>query len=161
MVPSWSWGPDADACNAYIAATGQDLIDLFEHAQKNNYAIPAVNCTSNSIINGVMEAAKVGTPCRHLWVGSPEQRSSRLGPEGLLRLCYLTHTTLHVLRHVTNVMYISLPMSLTRRPHPLNAGYLAQAKALSRAPQGVPHCPPLYAYHALMLGHSPSSRRNG
>ena len=39
---------------------GQDLIDLMEHAQQKGYAIPAVNCTSNSIINACMEAAKVG-----------------------------------------------------------------------------------------------------
>lgn len=37
---------------------GQDLIDLMEHAQQKGYAIPAVNCTSNSIINACMEAAK-------------------------------------------------------------------------------------------------------
>ena len=49
---------------------GQDLIDLMEHAQKTGYAIPAVNCTSSSITNAVMEAAKVG-----------EQ------PSGLLRRC--------------------------------------------------------------------------
>ena len=38
---------------------GQDLIDLMQHAQDNKYAIPAVNCTSSSIINAVMESAKV------------------------------------------------------------------------------------------------------
>lgn len=37
---------------------GQDLIDLMQHAQDNKYAIPAVNCTSSSIINAVMESAK-------------------------------------------------------------------------------------------------------
>ncbi|GAX78092.1 hypothetical protein CEUSTIGMA_g5534.t1 [Chlamydomonas eustigma] len=37
---------------------GQDLVDLMQHAQKNGYAIPAVNCTSSSIINACMESAK-------------------------------------------------------------------------------------------------------
>lgn len=37
---------------------GQDLIDLMQHAQDKGYAIPAVNCTSSSIINAVMESAK-------------------------------------------------------------------------------------------------------
>jgi len=37
---------------------GKDLTDLMEHAQVKGYAIPAVNCTSSSIINATMESAK-------------------------------------------------------------------------------------------------------
>lgn len=37
---------------------GADLIDLMADAHKKGYAIPAVNCTSSSIINAVMESAK-------------------------------------------------------------------------------------------------------
>lgn len=37
---------------------GTELIELFAHAQQKGYAIPAVNCTSSSIINSCMEAAK-------------------------------------------------------------------------------------------------------
>lgn len=38
--------------------TGDNLMKLFKHARDNNYAIPAVNCTSSSTINACMEAAK-------------------------------------------------------------------------------------------------------
>eukprot|EP00538_Stauroneis_constricta_P008861 CAMPEP_0119557744 /NCGR_PEP_ID=MMETSP1352-20130426/9305_1 /TAXON_ID=265584 /ORGANISM="Stauroneis constricta, Strain CCMP1120" /LENGTH=399 /DNA_ID=CAMNT_0007604885 /DNA_START=69 /DNA_END=1268 /DNA_ORIENTATION=- len=38
--------------------TGDDLVTLLDHARANNYAIPAVNCTSSSTINAVLEAAK-------------------------------------------------------------------------------------------------------
>lgn len=38
--------------------TGDNLMKLFAHARDNNYAIPAVNCTTSSTINAVMEAAK-------------------------------------------------------------------------------------------------------
>lgn len=58
-------------CNAIAMPTklkagvvhGQDLIELFDHAQSKGYAIPAVNCTSSSITNAVMESAKeMGAP---------------------------------------------------------------------------------------------------
>lgn len=38
--------------------TGDDLLHLLEHARHNGYAIPAVNCTSSSTINAVLEAAQ-------------------------------------------------------------------------------------------------------
>lgn len=38
--------------------TGDDLVKLLKHARENNYAIPAVNCTSSSTANAVLEAAK-------------------------------------------------------------------------------------------------------
>uniref|UniRef100_A0A7S4ADJ3 fructose-bisphosphate aldolase n=1 Tax=Pseudo-nitzschia australis TaxID=44445 RepID=A0A7S4ADJ3_9STRA len=38
--------------------TGDDLVKLMEHARSNNYAIPAVNCTSSSTANAVLEAAR-------------------------------------------------------------------------------------------------------
>jgi fructose-bisphosphate aldolase class II len=38
--------------------TGENLMKLFRHASENNYAIPAVNCTSSSTINAVLEAAR-------------------------------------------------------------------------------------------------------
>lgn len=38
--------------------TGDDVINLFEHARANGYAIPAVNCTSSSTANSCLEAAK-------------------------------------------------------------------------------------------------------
>jgi len=38
--------------------TGDNLIALMDHARDNGYAIPAVNCTSSSTCNAVMEAAK-------------------------------------------------------------------------------------------------------
>mmetsp|Transcript_2245 Transcript_2245/g.8016 ORF Transcript_2245/g.8016 Transcript_2245/m.8016 type:complete len:438 (-) Transcript_2245:316-1629(-) len=37
--------------------TGKDLMNLLEHAKQNGYAIPAVNCTSSSVINACLEAA--------------------------------------------------------------------------------------------------------
>ncbi|KAI8621037.1 hypothetical protein BC830DRAFT_1058683, partial [Chytriomyces sp. MP71] len=38
--------------------TGDDVIKVYKHAQENSYAIPAVNCTSSSTINSVLEAAR-------------------------------------------------------------------------------------------------------
>eukprot|EP00442_Polarella_glacialis_P009645 CAMPEP_0115122512 /NCGR_PEP_ID=MMETSP0227-20121206/46880_1 /TAXON_ID=89957 /ORGANISM="Polarella glacialis, Strain CCMP 1383" /LENGTH=489 /DNA_ID=CAMNT_0002524485 /DNA_START=1 /DNA_END=1470 /DNA_ORIENTATION=+ len=38
--------------------TGQSLIDLLEHAKKEGFAIPAVNCVSSSSINACLEAAR-------------------------------------------------------------------------------------------------------
>lgn len=38
--------------------TGDNLIKLFDHARANGYAIPAVNCSSSSTCNAVLEAAK-------------------------------------------------------------------------------------------------------
>mmetsp|Transcript_10205 Transcript_10205/g.17106 ORF Transcript_10205/g.17106 Transcript_10205/m.17106 type:complete len:401 (-) Transcript_10205:509-1711(-) len=38
--------------------TGDDLVTLLEHARANGYAIPAVNCTSSSTANSVLEAAR-------------------------------------------------------------------------------------------------------
>jgi len=38
--------------------TGDDVLTLFEHARQNGYAIPAVNCTSSSTANSVLEAAR-------------------------------------------------------------------------------------------------------
>eukprot|EP00529_Nitzschia_sp_RCC80_P021776 CAMPEP_0113489150 /NCGR_PEP_ID=MMETSP0014_2-20120614/26382_1 /TAXON_ID=2857 /ORGANISM="Nitzschia sp." /LENGTH=388 /DNA_ID=CAMNT_0000382881 /DNA_START=75 /DNA_END=1237 /DNA_ORIENTATION=+ /assembly_acc=CAM_ASM_000159 len=38
--------------------TGDDLLNLLEHARANNYAIPAVNCTSSSTANACLEAAR-------------------------------------------------------------------------------------------------------
>jgi fructose-bisphosphate aldolase class II len=38
--------------------TGDDLLTLLEHARANSYAIPAVNCTSSSCANAVLEAAR-------------------------------------------------------------------------------------------------------
>jgi len=37
--------------------TGDNLLKLLEHARDNGYAIPAVNCTSSSSCNAVLEAA--------------------------------------------------------------------------------------------------------
>jgi len=37
---------------------GKDLVTLFDHAKANGYAIPAVNCTSSSLINACLLAAK-------------------------------------------------------------------------------------------------------
>lgn len=37
--------------------TGANLLKLFEHARENGYALAAVNCTSSSTINAVLEAA--------------------------------------------------------------------------------------------------------
>jgi len=38
--------------------TGDNLITLLRYARDNNFAIPAVNCTSSSTVNAVLEAAK-------------------------------------------------------------------------------------------------------
>jgi len=38
--------------------TGQDFIDVLNHAKAHGYAIPAVNCTMSPIINACLEAAK-------------------------------------------------------------------------------------------------------
>jgi len=38
--------------------TGDDLLTLLTHARANGYAIPAVNCTSSSTCNSVLEAAR-------------------------------------------------------------------------------------------------------
>jgi len=38
--------------------TGDDLVNLLDHARANSYAIPAVNCTSSSTANAVLEAAR-------------------------------------------------------------------------------------------------------
>lgn len=39
--------------------TGKALRDLLDHAKQNGYAIPAVNCVSNSGINACLEAARL------------------------------------------------------------------------------------------------------
>ncbi|CAB9508184.1 Fructose-bisphosphate aldolase class 2 [Seminavis robusta] len=38
--------------------TGDDLLTLLQHARTEGYAIPAVNCTSSSTANAVLEAAR-------------------------------------------------------------------------------------------------------
>ena len=38
--------------------TGEDTMRLFQHARENKYAIPAVNVTSSSTVNAVLEAAR-------------------------------------------------------------------------------------------------------
>jgi fructose-bisphosphate aldolase class II len=38
--------------------SGQAMMDLLDHAKKNGYAIPAVNCVSSSGINACLEAAR-------------------------------------------------------------------------------------------------------
>lgn len=38
--------------------TGDNLVKLMDHAREHGYAIPAVNCTSSSTCNAVLEAAK-------------------------------------------------------------------------------------------------------
>jgi len=38
--------------------TGENVMKLFKHARDNNYAIPAVNCTSSSSINALLESAR-------------------------------------------------------------------------------------------------------
>ena len=38
--------------------TGQDMIDVLNHARHHGYAIPAVNCTMSPVINACLEAAK-------------------------------------------------------------------------------------------------------
>ncbi|KNC74881.1 fructose-bisphosphate aldolase class 2 [Sphaeroforma arctica JP610] len=42
---------------------GDDVTKVFQYAKNNKFAIPAVNCTSSSTVNAVLEtAAKVGSP---------------------------------------------------------------------------------------------------
>lgn len=44
-------------------ATGDEVQAIFQHAKANNYALPAVNVTSSSTVNGVLEtAAKLKSP---------------------------------------------------------------------------------------------------
>ena len=44
-------------------ATGDEVQAIFAHAKENNYALPAVNVTSSSTVNGVLEAAaKLNSP---------------------------------------------------------------------------------------------------
>jgi fructose-bisphosphate aldolase, class II len=44
-------------------ATGDEVQAIFQHAKVNNYALPAVNVTSSSTVNAVMEtAAKLNAP---------------------------------------------------------------------------------------------------
>ncbi|MGB1038715.1 MAG: class II fructose-bisphosphate aldolase [Bacteroidia bacterium] len=44
-------------------ATGDEVQAIFQHAKDNNYALPAVNVTSTSTVNAVMEtAAKLNSP---------------------------------------------------------------------------------------------------
>ena len=38
---------------------GDEVHDLYRHANENNYAIPAVNVTSSSTVNTVLETAKI------------------------------------------------------------------------------------------------------
>jgi fructose-bisphosphate aldolase class II len=38
--------------------TGENMLKLLDHARSNGYAIPAVNCSSSSTANAVLEAAK-------------------------------------------------------------------------------------------------------
>ena len=39
--------------------TGDDYRAVIDHAKKNGYAIPAVNCTMSTVTNACLEAAKV------------------------------------------------------------------------------------------------------
>jgi len=42
---------------------GQELIDVYEDAKKNGYALPGVNAVGTSSVNGILEtAAKVNSP---------------------------------------------------------------------------------------------------
>ncbi|GGB70562.1 class II fructose-bisphosphate aldolase [Flavobacterium suaedae] len=44
-------------------ATGDQVQEIFKHAKENGYALPAVNVTSSSTVNGVLEtAAKLNSP---------------------------------------------------------------------------------------------------
>ena len=44
-------------------ATGDQVQEIFNHAKKHNYALPAVNVTSSSTVNSVMEsAARLNSP---------------------------------------------------------------------------------------------------
>jgi len=38
--------------------TGQNVVKLFEYAREHQFAIPAINCTSSSTVNAVLEAAR-------------------------------------------------------------------------------------------------------
>ena len=38
--------------------TGQEVTDLFNYANENDFALPAVNVTSSSTVNAVLETAK-------------------------------------------------------------------------------------------------------
>lgn len=38
--------------------TGENVRKLFDHAKENGYAIPAINVTSSSVVNAVLEAAR-------------------------------------------------------------------------------------------------------
>src|SRR5210317_805727 len=51
-------GKIADKVKAGVV-TGSDLQFIFEVAQENNFAIPAVNVVGSSSVNAVMEAAKI------------------------------------------------------------------------------------------------------
>jgi fructose-bisphosphate aldolase class II len=50
----------AETATAFKAGviTGKDFIALLDHAQKHEYAIPAVNCTMSPVTNACLEAAK-------------------------------------------------------------------------------------------------------
>lgn len=44
-------------------ATGREVQEIFKHAKKHGYAIPAVNCVGSNTLNAVMEtAAKLNSP---------------------------------------------------------------------------------------------------
>ena len=44
-------------------ATGRQVQEIFKHAKKHGYALPAVNVIGSNTINGVMEtAAKLNSP---------------------------------------------------------------------------------------------------
>ncbi|KAI8839456.1 fructose-bisphosphate aldolase [Chytriomyces cf. hyalinus JEL632] len=38
--------------------TGDDVMKVYQYAQEHNFAIPAVNCTSSSTVNAVLQAAR-------------------------------------------------------------------------------------------------------
>ena len=39
-------------------ATGRQVQEIFEHAKKNSYALPAVNVVNTSTVNAVLEEAR-------------------------------------------------------------------------------------------------------
>ena len=44
-------------------ATGDEVQAIFRHAKENSYAMPAVNVTTSSTVNGALEtAAKLNSP---------------------------------------------------------------------------------------------------
>ncbi|WP_341200504.1 class II fructose-bisphosphate aldolase, partial [Croceibacter atlanticus] len=44
-------------------ATGKEVQDIFNHAKKHGYALPAVNVVGSSTVNAVMEtAAELNSP---------------------------------------------------------------------------------------------------